>query len=423
MQNENRMTWFGMMLVGVLLMLGANFNLARAAEGATGINMSPSVDVPLGPGDMLKISVYGNPDLALETRVSESGTITFPLIGEVAVGGLTPSGAEKLIGGRLQSGGFLKQAQVNILVTQYQGQLVSVLGQVNRPGRYPIDGKRNLTDILALAGGASASGADTVDLIRTRNGKTTKTVVNIVEMMQKGTLNQDLGLMGGDLIFVERAPMFYIYGEVQKPGSYRLEPNMTVLQALSAGGGLTPRGTERNVRIKRQLPDGKLETSRRVTTIWCSRMTWCTSRKVCFDEDASMSFSQFWMIVRARYKLVLGALLVMVLLVLSISLLLPKTYQATNTLVLNYRGTDPLTGQAPPAQVIDNFMATQVNIVKSENAAMKVVAALKLDQQPSSQTAIQRGHRWSGRYPKLAWQAAVARTGRDAGAGKQCAEY
>ena len=93
-----------------------------------------------------------------------------------------------------------------------------------------------------------------------------------------------------------------------------------------------------------------------------------------------MSFNQFWIIVRARFRLVLGALLIMVALVLTISLLLPKTYQATNTLVLNYKGTDPLTGLAPPGQVRDNFMATQVSIVKSVNAAMKVVAALKLDQ-------------------------------------------
>jgi polysaccharide export outer membrane protein len=260
MNRQNRMTVLGVALLGMLLFLGLDLKPACAEGTATDMNSSTSFDVPLGPGDLLKISVYDNPDLALETRVSESGTITFPLIGEVHVGGLTPSGAEKLIGSRLQRGGFLKQAQVNVLVTQFQGQLVSVLGQVNRPGRYPIDGKRNLTDILALAGGASATGADTVDLIRTRNGKTTKTVVNIVEMVQQGALSQDLGLMGGDLIFVERAPMFYIYGEVQKPGSYRLEPNMTVLQALSTGGGLTPRGTERDVRIKRQMPDGKLET-------------------------------------------------------------------------------------------------------------------------------------------------------------------
>lgn len=240
MMNKYLMTLFGMILV-------AWIGYANAS------------DVPLGPGDVLKISVYGSPDLSLETRVSESGNITFPLVGEVAVGGLTPSAAEKKIADRLQSGGFLRKAEVNILVTQFQGQLVSVLGQVNRPGRYPIDGKRNLTDILALAGGANEQGADTVDLIRTRNGKTTKEVINIVDMVRNGSLDQDYGLAGGDLIYVERAPRFYIYGEVQKPGTYKLEPNMTVLQALSVGGGLTPRGTERNVRIKRQMPDGKLE--------------------------------------------------------------------------------------------------------------------------------------------------------------------
>ncbi len=219
-----------------------------------------AADLPLGPGDVLKISVYGSPDLSLETRVSESGSISFPLIGEVVVGGLTPAAAEKLIASRLQTGGFLRKAEVNILVTQFQGQMVSVLGQVKQPGRYPIEGKRNLTDILALAGGVDAKGADTVDLIRTRNGKTTKTRINIVDMVRSGSLDQDYDLAGGDLIYVERAPAFYIYGEVQKPGSYRLEPNMTVLQALSAGGGLTQRGTERNVRIKRKMADGKLES-------------------------------------------------------------------------------------------------------------------------------------------------------------------
>ena len=219
-----------------------------------------AADLPLGSGDVLKISVYGSPDLSLETRVSESGSISFPLIGEVVVGGLTPAAAEKLIASRLQTGGFLRKAEVNILVTQFQGQMVSVLGQVKQPGRYPIEGKRNLTDILALAGGVDAKGADTVDLIRTRNGKTTKTRINIVDMVRSGSLDQDFDLAGGDLIYVERAPAFYIYGEVQKPGTYRLEPNMTVLQALSAGGGLTQRGTERNVRIKRKMADGKLES-------------------------------------------------------------------------------------------------------------------------------------------------------------------
>ncbi|MGZ3237746.1 MAG: polysaccharide export protein EpsE [Burkholderiaceae bacterium] len=216
-------------------------------------------DVQLGAGDMIKISVYGNPDLTLETKVSEAGSITYPLLGEVAVGGLSTSAAEKKISGLLEGGGFVRKAQVNIIVTMLQSQQVSVLGQVNRPGRYPIDGKRNLTDILALAGGMNPEGADTVTLVRTRNGKTAKKVIDVLDMIRTGDMNQNFDLESNDVIYVERAPRFYIYGEVQRPGVYRLEKSMTVLQALSTGGGLTMRGTERSIRIKRRDGSGNLQ--------------------------------------------------------------------------------------------------------------------------------------------------------------------
>ena len=101
--------------------------------------------------------------------------------------------------------------------------MVSVLGQVNQR-RYPIDGKRNLTDILALAGGANEQGADTVDLIRTRNGKTTKEVINIVDMVRNGTLDQDYALAGGDLIYVERAPCFTSTAKCKNPAPTSLSP-------------------------------------------------------------------------------------------------------------------------------------------------------------------------------------------------------
>lgn len=218
-----------------------------------------AADVELGPGDVIKVSVYGNPDLGLETRISESGAISFPLVGVVKLGGLPVAAAEKKLSQLLQSGGFVRQPQVNIIVTSLQSQQVSVLGQVNRPGRYPVDGKRSLLEILALAGGISADGGDTVALIRKKAGKTTKEVIDIVEMVRKGDLERDFELNSNDVIYVERAPRFYIYGEVQRPGALRLERSMTVLQALSAGGGLTPRGTERGIRIKRRDANGKLE--------------------------------------------------------------------------------------------------------------------------------------------------------------------
>lgn len=235
----------------ILLMMTSLLALMAGATHAA--------DVVLGAGDVLKISVYGNPDLGTETRVSESGDITFPLIGQVKVLGLPVAAAESRIAKALETGGFVKKPQVNIIVTLLQSQLVSVIGQVNRPGRYPVDGRRSMLDLLALAGGISLEGGDTVSLIRKRDGKTTTEVIDIVEMVHTANLNKDYDMAANDVVFVERAPRVYIYGEVQRPGPLRLERSMTVVQALSAGGGLTIRGTERNIRIKRRDADGKLQ--------------------------------------------------------------------------------------------------------------------------------------------------------------------
>lgn len=213
----------------------------------------------LGPGDLVKVSVYGSPDLTLETRVSETGSISYPLIGQVAIGGLSVMAAEKKIAQQLEAGGYVKKPQVNIVVTGMQSQLVSVMGQVNRPGRFPLEGKKSVMDMLALAGGIGQEGGDTVSLIRKRNGTTTREEINVIDMVRAGELSKDYQLAAGDMLYVERAPKFYIYGEVQRPGAFRLERGMNVTQALSAGGGLSPRGTERGLVIKRRDPQGKIQ--------------------------------------------------------------------------------------------------------------------------------------------------------------------
>jgi polysaccharide export outer membrane protein len=231
-----------------------------AATLALAAGFTSAAEVVLGPGDVVKATVYGSPDLATETRVSEAGSMTFPLLGEVQVGGLTTQQAEKKIGGLLEKGGYLKKAQVNLLITTLASQQVSVLGQVNRPGRYPIEGKRKVLDLLAMAGGANAEGSDMVTLVRTRNGATTRETIDIVDMVRKGELNRDYEVAGGDIIFVERAPRAYITGEVQRPGPFRIERAMTVQQALSAGGGLTQRGTQRGLRVTRKDANGVAHT-------------------------------------------------------------------------------------------------------------------------------------------------------------------
>ncbi|ALK96332.1 sugar transporter [Massilia sp. WF1] len=231
-----------------------------AATLALAAGFTSAAEVVLGPGDVVKASVYGSPDLATETRVSEAGSMTFPLLGEVQVGGLTTQQAEKKIGGLLEKGGYLKKAQVNLLITTLASQQVSVLGQVNRPGRYPVEGKRKVLDLLAIAGGVNADGSDMVSLVRTRNGQTTRETIDIVDMVRKGELNRDYEVAGGDIIFVERAPRAYITGEVNRPGPFRVERAMTVQQAVSAGGGLTQRGTQRGLRVTRKDANGVAHT-------------------------------------------------------------------------------------------------------------------------------------------------------------------
>lgn len=223
-----------------------------AANGAS------AADYRLGSGDIVKISVFDHPELQLNTRVDEQGQINFPLVGAVSVVGETAASAQKRIAMALEKGGFLKNPQVNLTVEEYRSQQVSVLGQVKDPGKYALDTSSTVTDLVAGAGGVLSTGADTIILIRKLpNGQTQRTPIDTRSLYQGKSSAMDQPVQAGDVIFVPQAPVFYIYGEVQKPGSYRLEKHMTVVQALSVGGGITPRGTQRGIQIKRRGEDGK----------------------------------------------------------------------------------------------------------------------------------------------------------------------
>lgn len=216
-------------------------------------------DYLLGPGDIIRVSVFKNPDLTLDARVSEAGSISFPLIGSVPVSGLTLPQAEQKIAELLKNGGFVLSPQVSILLTTAVGNQVAVLGQVNKPGRYPIEGAGgHLTGMLAEAGGISATGSDNVIVTGVRNGQPFRQVINIVTLSQGTSAADDIELHGGDTVFVNRAPMFYIYGQVQHPGGYRLEPGMTVMEALADGGGLTGKGTSHGIVLRRRDGSGKV---------------------------------------------------------------------------------------------------------------------------------------------------------------------
>ena len=208
---------------------------------------------------MLRITVYQNPDLTLETRVTEAGVVSYPLLGNIRLGGLSVTAAEKLIVDGLRSGNFVKQPQVNIVVAQVRGNQANVLGQVNRPGRYPIEtADMRLTDLLAAAGGTAVGGGDVVIVTGTRSGQRFSIEVDLPSLFAANAKDNDPPIQNGDIVWVERQPLVYIYGEAQKPGPMRLERGMTLMQALSTGGGLTQRGTERGIRVHRKASDGRM---------------------------------------------------------------------------------------------------------------------------------------------------------------------
>jgi polysaccharide biosynthesis/export protein len=222
----------------------------------------------LGTGDVVKITVYGQPDLTTVTRIAETNNITFPLIGEVVIGGSSTAAAEEKIALLLSSRGFVKNAQVNVFVEQRHQTLsnsVTILGQVARPGKYSlqspaVEGVQTLIDLIAAAGGTTASAAGHIILIKQQGDKQKKVRVDLFEILNEGDYEEsNHRLNGGDIVFVPEMDVFYIYGQVQRPGRYRLERGMTVMQALSVGGGITERGSEKGIQIKRRV-DGALAT-------------------------------------------------------------------------------------------------------------------------------------------------------------------
>lgn len=237
--------------LAVLLVAGAGFATAQ--------------EVSLGPGDIVRISVYGQEDLETVARISADGTIAFPLLGAVNVGGLSVRDAEQRIADELVQRQLVRDPQVTVFVESSRAaevESVTILGNVSRPGRYPINamsdaGAENVASLIALAGGLVEDAADFLILTRIEDGKARTVKVFLRDLLERGDVSQNYVVKQGDIAFVPRMEEFFVYGEVRNPGVYRLRTGMTVIQALSASGGLTERGTDKGIVVTRRSEDGK----------------------------------------------------------------------------------------------------------------------------------------------------------------------
>jgi polysaccharide export outer membrane protein len=250
-----------------LAALAGTTAVSAQATSAAPVRAAPAAEYRLGAGDVVRITVFQNPELTLESRLTEGGQISFPLLGAVRLGGLSVPEAEKVLVDGLTKGNFLRNPQVTIIVLQVRGSQANVLGQFNRPGRYPLEmAETKLSDLVALAGGVAPGGADVIVITGQRNGQAFREEVDLPALFAPGGQARDIVVRNGDAIWVDRQPIVYIYGEVQRPGPMRLERGLTLLQALATGGGLTPRGTEKGIRVHRKSADGQIEVSQPAMT-------------------------------------------------------------------------------------------------------------------------------------------------------------
>lgn len=235
---------------------------AQTSPSATAAS-APKPEALLGVGDIVKITVYQNPDLTVDgARISENGQINFPLIGAVVVSGLTVPAAEQKIAKQLRDGGFVLRPQVTIQLGQLRSSVISILGQVAKPGRFPIEAVgTKVSEMIAVAGGVVPGASDTVTLVGTRNGRPIKLEIDVPAILQSGKTELDLVVENGDIIYADRAPMAYIYGEIQRPGQFKIERGMTLMQVIAVNGGVSQRGTQRGIKVHRRDQQGNVTIS------------------------------------------------------------------------------------------------------------------------------------------------------------------
>ena len=227
-----------------------------------------SAEYPLGPGDGLRITIYGQGDLPPEVVLSSDGSFTYPFIGHVHAAGLTVSQLADAMAHRLAEG-YLVNPQLTIAVTQYSSQQVYVLGAVKSPGVQTLKRNTTLLELIAAAGGPTPEAGTEVMLARAQPQDETRSTgrsqsnpeavrVNL-EKLLAGEVPQRLAIERGDTIYIPKGAFVFIAGEVQKPGRYLLERDTTVAKALILTGGPNKFAAPKRATVQRLVDGQRLE--------------------------------------------------------------------------------------------------------------------------------------------------------------------
>jgi polysaccharide biosynthesis/export protein len=231
--------------------------LSGSSEQKTALQNDPSALV-IGPGDEIELTVYGAPDLSQHTRVNSEGKISMPLIGYIRLSGLSSSEAELAISTQLLQGNIVNDPHVSVYVKEYRSGGISVAGEVTKPGVYSAVGPHRLFDILQSAGGLTERAASQATISH-RGDENPNTVELSADPLRMVTSNVEL--LPGDTVFVAKAGIVYVLGEVGKPGGYVLNSTggVTVLRVVAAAGGPTRVASVGGTKMLRRTPSGLQE--------------------------------------------------------------------------------------------------------------------------------------------------------------------
>ncbi len=222
-------------------------------------------DYVIGEGDVLKITIYDHDDLTTTARVSGDGVIVFPLIGQIQVKGLTLGQISQKIAALL-SDGYIMSPQVNIFIQEFRSKKAFIMGEVTKPGLYVLPGQTTFLALLSEAGGLTKNAGDNA-MIKRKIGpaEQNENVINIdlKRLIEKGDASLDTPIMDGDSIFIIKAGVFYVTGEIKKPDAYKYEEGATVIKAITMGGGFTDKASKGRVKIVRKV-GGKEEVLEKV---------------------------------------------------------------------------------------------------------------------------------------------------------------
>ncbi len=226
---------------------------------------STVTDARVGPGDVVRVTVFGQSDLSAEIGVNEKGAIVLALIGAIDVNGLSPGEMSAKIAEAYRAGGYLRDPAVSVDVLQIRSQLVSILGQVSHAGRYAIPGRLSVLELIAMAGGLTDDAELNVTLLRRpadgsgKEGEGIRIPIQLGDTRGADRAQLDAELRAGDVVYVNKKKSFYIHGEVNRAGNYLMEPGMNVMRAIALGGGMNVRASQRRITITRFFPESGMQ--------------------------------------------------------------------------------------------------------------------------------------------------------------------